>query len=449
MTPAQDLEILSRWRLQTRNKIESSNIEESVVKCVEVEDDRVKALASEILASWGELKLGYRIPKAVRPLLFLSPFFFLTHASPLQELKDEDGERKRPADFSLEQIQKRARLDDSRASSTEDSSRPVFVRPTANRIESGPPRIRKLPDGWEVRYNVLENRDYYVNLRTGQQQWDVPRSDAKAVDTPPPSRVQQPLFSATELIAQAEAIEKEKRDAEERKKAEEKAERERERAERHKARKDEKEEKERKGKEKRVMGLFSNVVVQTMSKYKSQFEGDAFKKRAKEVRSSSLSHTSLPPTFFHHRTDKPLPSPFPPSRNRSAKSSSTRSKNVPPTRPTPTTPSPPTKKPKSRRSSRTGSRSSSSGRSTALRPRLVRQGLDRARRRLRGREGGSNRRRLRRLRWTSTRGRLMGMAAGTATGMGSGTGCTSPSRPGRRRSRSSREWRVAGRGRSA
>lgn len=43
-----DLEILGRWRLQTRNKIESSKIEESVVKCVEMEDEKVKALAAEV-----------------------------------------------------------------------------------------------------------------------------------------------------------------------------------------------------------------------------------------------------------------------------------------------------------------------------------------------------------------------------------------------------------------
>jgi hypothetical protein len=180
------------------------------------------------------------------------------------------------------------------------------------------------------------------------------------------------------LIAQAEAVAKAAADAEEKKKAEEKAAREKERQERHKARKDEKEEKERERKEKKVMGLFSGVVVQTMSKYKSQFEGEAFKKRAKEVRSSFLpfpflslfpyfptilillpSFSSFPPVLFDSSSLSPS-SPFSTSalflprllcsyipllpHRRSPKSSSTKNKSAQRTPPTHTTPSPPTKK---------------------------------------------------------------------------------------------------------
>lgn len=61
----QDLEILAKWKLQTRNKIESSRIEESVTRCLDVADERVQTLAKDVLASWAELQLGYRIPKAL------------------------------------------------------------------------------------------------------------------------------------------------------------------------------------------------------------------------------------------------------------------------------------------------------------------------------------------------------------------------------------------------
>ncbi len=44
----QDLSILSKWPLITRNKVESSKIEESVRKCAEMDDPRVKELASDV-----------------------------------------------------------------------------------------------------------------------------------------------------------------------------------------------------------------------------------------------------------------------------------------------------------------------------------------------------------------------------------------------------------------
>jgi len=93
-------------------------------------------------------------------------------------------------------------------------------------------------------------------------------------------------MDANALIAEAERAAKEAREEESRRAAEEKKERDREKEERHKRKKEEKIEKERAQKEKKVMGLFSNVAVSTMSKYRSQFEAEAFKKRAKEVGSS-------------------------------------------------------------------------------------------------------------------------------------------------------------------
>lgn len=78
----QDLEILGHWKLQTRNKIESSKIEENVQKCLNLEDDKVKTLANELLQSWADLQLGYRIPKALLvSFLWHFSFFFSFSAS--------------------------------------------------------------------------------------------------------------------------------------------------------------------------------------------------------------------------------------------------------------------------------------------------------------------------------------------------------------------------------
>ncbi|GAA5939287.1 hypothetical protein JCM10213_008621 [Rhodosporidiobolus nylandii] len=267
-----DLEILSKWPLQTRNKIESSGIEEGVVKCVEVEDEKVKELAKEILAAWGELKLGYRIPKA--------------------ELNN-DPDRKRASDFSIEQIAKRARLEEQTPAA---EARPVFVRPVANHVQLPVSRGRKLPDGWEVKYDFRDG-DVYINVYTGDTQTDFPREEARPRTAAQPKRQPPPTMTATELIAQAEAAAKAEQEAAQKKVAEEKAARDAERQERHKARKQEKEDKERERKEKKVMSLFSGVVVSTMSKYKSQFEPETFKKRAKEVSQLLCDKEKKRPSF--------------------------------------------------------------------------------------------------------------------------------------------------------
>ncbi|GJN93765.1 hypothetical protein Rhopal_006822-T1 [Rhodotorula paludigena] len=263
-----DLEILSKWKLSTRNKIESSKIEDSVAKCAaDIADEKVQTLAKDLLATWADLQLGYRIPKA------------LVDAS-------DDPDRKRPSSFDFEQLSKRARSNDYDAHAADDP--PEFVRPEANQFRPSLPRpSRRLPDGWDVRVDRDLGREVFVNVRTGAVQWEVPtRAASGAADTPPlgPAAV---ALDANALIAQAEQAAREAKEAEERRVADEKRAvdeaKERERAERHERKRAEKEDKLRAQKDKKVMGLFSSVVVATMSKYKAQFEPEAFKKRAREV----------------------------------------------------------------------------------------------------------------------------------------------------------------------
>ncbi|GAA6037687.1 hypothetical protein JCM8097_002285 [Rhodosporidiobolus ruineniae] len=281
-----DLEILGRWRLQTRNKIESSKIEESVVKCVEMEDEKVKALAAELLRTWGELKLGYRIPKA------------------------DDPDRKRPSDFSIDQLTKRPRIEELHP--VDEEVRPAFVRPTANQIDSrsGSFNRRPLPDGWEVRYDYGTNSDYYLHVPTGLTQKDVPRpGDAAAALAAANAARAKPavVLSAAELIAQAEAEAQRVKDEAAAREAEEKAARERERQEAKERKKAEREDKDRERRDKKVMSLFSGVVVGTMSKYKGQFEPEAFKKRAKEVCSILCEKEKKRPTYATDNYDSLTP----------------------------------------------------------------------------------------------------------------------------------------------
>ncbi|TNY24055.1 histone-lysine N-methyltransferase, H3 lysine-36 specific [Rhodotorula diobovata] len=204
-----DLEILAKWKLQTRNKIESSRIEESVTRCLDVADERVQTLAKDVLASWAELQLGYRIPKA------------LLDAS-------DDPDRKRPSSFDFEQLAKRARYG-APSPSTDDDHRPAFVRPTPNAAPQR--RSRALPDGWHVEYDRDADRDVYINLLTGARQV----------------------------------------------------------------------------RDKKVMALFSTVVVNTMSKYKAQFEPEAFKKRAREVSELLVEKEKKRPSYATDSYDSLAP----------------------------------------------------------------------------------------------------------------------------------------------
>uniref|UniRef100_A0A0K3CL85 [histone H3]-lysine(36) N-trimethyltransferase n=1 Tax=Rhodotorula toruloides TaxID=5286 RepID=A0A0K3CL85_RHOTO len=254
-----DLEILSRWKLQTRNKIESSKIEENVQKCLAVEDDKVKTLAGDLLAAWGDLQLGYRIPKA------------MTDGT-------EDPERKRSSTIDLEQIAKRARIEHEASKAEEE--RPRFVMPTANNnlnLARPPPYKGKLPDGWEPQWE--RQLDIYVfrNIHTGEMQGDAERAAQEA------------------------------KEAEERRVAQEKAAREAAAREKEEQRKREKEEKVRQQKDKRVMGLFSNVVVATMSKYKAHFDSETFKKRAREVTEILIEKEKKRPSYESEAYDSLAP----------------------------------------------------------------------------------------------------------------------------------------------
>ncbi|GAA5839208.1 hypothetical protein JCM9279_002627 [Rhodotorula babjevae] len=275
-----DLEILAKWKLQTRNKIESSRIEESVTRCLDVADERVQTLAKDVLGAWAELQLAYRIPKA------------LLDAS-------TDPDRKRPSSFDFDSLAKRARYDEP-SPSTDDDQRPAFVRPQPNTTIQR--RGRALPDGWHVEYDRESDRDLYINMYTGARQRDRPSGPAPQR---PPSQYAQgerarpppPVLNANDLIEQAEAQAREALEAEERRAKAEREAREAERSERAERKRVEKEEKGARVKDKMVMGLFSTVVVNTMSKYKGEFEPDAFKKRAREVSELLVEKEKKRPTY--------------------------------------------------------------------------------------------------------------------------------------------------------
>lgn len=204
---------------------------------------------------------------------------------------------KRPSNFDIDQIAKRARLDERTPSSDVDLDlfdRSAFVRPEANTaalsMSIAMNRPRKLPPGWSFHFDAAAEggggREYYRNDLTGATQWDVPTRAAEPPAAKPNLATQS--FDVNALVAEAERAAREAQELELKRIEEAENEKKREREERHRRKKEERDERERAQKDKKAMGLFSAVVVSTMSKYRNQFESDAFKKRAKEVSQSGL-----------------------------------------------------------------------------------------------------------------------------------------------------------------
>lgn len=61
------LQIMKLWPLLSRNKLSNTTIEPAIQKLTENSpEEQVRELAKELLASWSELALAYRIPRSLR-----------------------------------------------------------------------------------------------------------------------------------------------------------------------------------------------------------------------------------------------------------------------------------------------------------------------------------------------------------------------------------------------
>lgn len=199
------------------------------------------------------------------------PLTLLSCPPALQDSTDP-ADRKRVSDWDIQQIAKRVRLEDEALKVEQERPQLQFEGNSVGAI--------RVPDGWDAHWDHRKRATFFVNRFTGAQQWEVPLRPARREPIAP--RVTAPI-DANEIIAQAERAARAAAEAEQRRIADEKAAVEAERREKEERRRLERDEKARAQKEKKVMGLFSGVVVATMSKYRKEFEGEAFKKRAREV----------------------------------------------------------------------------------------------------------------------------------------------------------------------
>ena len=234
------LSILLKWPLIVKNKVDSSRIEPVVAQFTNSSNPAVADSASSLIDYWSTLSLGYRIPK------------------------QDSTSSKRPIEINqIDQIAKRPKPDLTTPQPIQPP-RHIFIKPEAT-VSS--PSLHSpvglipigVPLGWRIHRDPL-GRAYYENSLTQQVQWTVPTTPAEGSTTskaqvdvssivakvqrdalaarPPPN--QSPTSSAQPTRVSRD-------------------------------------------RDKRVMQLFSSVVVSVMSHYRHEFEGEAFKRRAREV----------------------------------------------------------------------------------------------------------------------------------------------------------------------
>ena len=198
----------------------------------------------------------------------------------------EENERKRAADQTIELMNKRARLSSSGTVPTLDTPiRPVYVRPTASaRPIAKIPLVA--PFGWKAHRDGATGNIYYHCAEKNITQWPIPTADQIPKDPALAEKEARALIGPLDvqtIIAQAQAIAEEKRKEEQAKKEREDQEELQKIKDDQGARAAQKANAKAASKDKKVMTLFSTIVIGVMSKYKSHLDPAQFKKRAREV----------------------------------------------------------------------------------------------------------------------------------------------------------------------
>jgi histone-lysine N-methyltransferase SETD2 len=153
----------------SRNKIESSGIEETIAKLKFNEDERVVEQATEILELWSKLIMEYRIPRMKRdPNVAVEVV-----REERKERRARSRSRSRSKSPPNAPAGPRSNMP-QRAPGFFNGPRPAFRRP--------PPPVNSLPQGW-FEANDDKGKTYYYSA-SGAVQWERPQ--ASAVPAPPP-----------------------------------------------------------------------------------------------------------------------------------------------------------------------------------------------------------------------------------------------------------------------
>ncbi|KAK6542534.1 histone methyltransferase set2 [Orbilia ellipsospora] len=182
------LNIMHKWPRITKNKISSSKIEGTVKDIAETsEDPSAKALAEELVESWGALEMGYRIPRRQKD----------SNDSPNPELERRARRRSRSRSRTPEK-------ELVNVPTGPRNSKPPYIPKTKSFPKDAPkgPRVPNipLPPDWKTAKNA-DGKTYYYNIQTHATQWEHP-----GATPPPPKRpiVTQPA-EITRILKDIEA----------------------------------------------------------------------------------------------------------------------------------------------------------------------------------------------------------------------------------------------------
>lgn len=229
------LEVMAKWPLIQRNKVEDSKIRVPVQTCQESENETMKSLATKLLEYWDSLEVAYRIPKRLKAN---------------GEEESHDG----PNFIVIDPHDDSRPLKKTRREG--DGVEFKIASPVARSASCSEPRSVKVAQAPEPAvYVAAEQRKEIaavIAAATAAAEAEAARVAAAAA-----------AAAATNVLPTVS-------DAEQRKKTKS-------------SRKHQTKEEKEAHKEKRLLKLVGGVVVKCMSRYAKQLDHDQFKKYAKEL----------------------------------------------------------------------------------------------------------------------------------------------------------------------